>query len=75
MIHLTSRRFADRILLECRRNDEHIIKACVLHALADQFDYEKLGQWLEKEGPYQLKGLGDAIRRAAYNLTASPFGP
>ena len=26
------------------------VKARVLHVLADQFDYEKLGQWLEKEG-------------------------
>jgi CheY-like chemotaxis protein len=24
-------------------------KSCVLQALADEFDYEKLGQWLEKE--------------------------
>ena len=26
------------------------VKARVLHALADQFDYERLGQWLKKEG-------------------------
>ena len=26
------------------------VKALVLRALADQFDYEKLGQWLKKEG-------------------------
>jgi PAS domain S-box-containing protein len=41
------------LIVEVEKLDS--VKASVLHALADQFDYEKLGQWLEKEGTDQLK--------------------